>query len=156
MFHLKYLTILFVVLTSYKCSRNNYGCGVYSEFVQSKSEVLVFRTFSHSDINLVNIKGQVMGKFISRTSNSIDTLQFAALLFSRTDLLFHNQAFTDSKGFFDHYIPAGKYTISCSYTGMNSLVITNTFVKQGDIKELTFLLGVGNSQDSIDCRSFQN
>ncbi len=94
-----------------------------------------------------------MGKFITSEANDIDTLHFAAIEFRSLDFPFDTVTTTDSNGFFKQYLNPGPYSIACSYTGMNTAVITNTTIGEGEVKELIFMLGTGNSKDTVSVKN---
>jgi len=90
-----------------------------------------------------------MGKFVTSKAIDIDTLHFAAIEFRSLDTV----TTTDSNGFFEQYLNPGTYNIACSYTGMNTAVITNTTIGEGEVRELIFMLGTGNSKDTVSIKS---
>lgn len=94
-----------------------------------------------------------MGKFVTSKAIDIDTLHFAAIAFRSLDFPFDTVTTTDSNGYFEQYLNPGTYNIACSYTGMNTAVITNTTLGEGDVRELIFMLGTGNSKDTVSVKS---
>ena len=94
-----------------------------------------------------------MGNFVTSKAIDIDTLHFAAIEFRSLDFPFDTVTTTDSNGFFKQYLNPGTYNIACSYTGMNTAVITNTTIGEVEVRELVFMLGTGNSKDTVSVKS---
>ena len=149
---LRILLFLFIVFANCQCTRNRYFCGSYHPYISSKSEIVAFASIVHEDTILAIIRGQVMGKFITSKANEIDTLHYAAIEFRSLDLAFDTITTTDSNGFFEQYLNPGTYNIACSYTGMNTAVITNTTIGEGEVILLIFMLGTGNSKDAVNVK----
>jgi hypothetical protein len=150
---LRILLFLFIVFSNCQCTRNNYFCGSYDPYISSNSEIVAFDSIGHEDTILAIIRGQVMGKFVTSKTIDIDTLHFAAIEFRSLDFPFDTVTTTDSYGFFEQYLNPGTYNIACSYTGMNTAVKTNATIGEGEISELVFMLGTGNSRDTVSVKS---
>ena len=153
MLFIRILLFLFIVFANCKCKRNTYFCGSFDNYISSKSEIVAFDSIGHEDTILANIRGQVMGKFVTSKAIDIDTLHFAAIEFRSIDFPFDTITTTDYNGFFKQYLNPGTYNIACSYTGMNTAVITNTTLEEGEVRELIFMLGTGNSKDTVYVKS---
>lgn len=151
---LRILLFFFIVFANCQCTRNKYFCGSYDPYISSNSDITAFDSIGHEDTILAIIRGQVMGKFVTSKEIDIDTLHFAAIEFIRLDFPFDTLTTTDSNGFFKQYLNPGTYKIECSYTGMNTAVITNTTFGEGDVRELIFMLGTGNSKDTVSVKIF--
>ena len=150
---LRILLFLFIVSANCQCTRNKYFCGSYDPYISSNSEIVAYDFIGHEDTILAKIRGQVMGKFVTSKAIDIDTLHFAAIEFRSLDFPFDTVTTTDSNGFFEQYLNPGTYNIACSYTGMNTAVITNTTIGEGEVRELIFMLGTGNSKDTVSIKS---
>jgi hypothetical protein len=150
---LRILLFLFIVFANCQCTRNKYFCGSYDPYISSNSEIIAFDSIDHEDTILAIIRGQVMGKFVTSKEIDIDTLHFAAIEFRSLDFPFDTLTTTDINGFFKQYLNPGTYNIACSYTGMNTAVITNTTIGEGEVRELIIMLGTGNSKDTVSVKS---
>ena len=153
MLFLRILLFLCIVFANCKCTRNKYFCGSYDSYISSNSEIVAFDSIGHKDTILANIRGQVMGNFVTSKATDIDTLHFAAIEFRSLDFPFVTVTTTDSNGFFEQYLNPGTYNIACSYTRMNTAVITNTTIGEVEVRELVFMLGTGNSKDTVSVKS---
>ena len=138
-------SFLVIIIGLTNCAKPIFNCGfgIDKNYVSINSEVLTLKTIGIRDTTTSLVRGTVLGKFYSNKSIAIDTVIFAAVGFInqlRKDTI---GVTSDLTGNFRLIIDAGIYDIFISYTGFNTLEISNVNCKSGEIIELDVLLGQG-------------
>ncbi len=142
---------LFFIIGLTNCAKPIFICGFGfdSNYPSINSEVLTLKTIGINDTTTALISGHISGKFYSDKSIATDTLIFAAIGFIsqlRKDTVGVSSGMT---GEFRIDLNAGIYDIFISYTGFNTLEISQVHFNPGEIKELDVLLGQGYATTKV-------
>lgn len=114
-----------------------------------ESEVSILRSIGIRDTTTALISGYTLGKYYYDKSLFTDTLVHSVIKFISKVQKDTVGVGSGTNGEFHKDLKAGTYDIFISYTGFNTLEISNVHFISGEIKELDVILGQGYSINKV-------
>ena len=142
-YYFVFLVTLLAVLLFTGClgSKKNRSHDTNIEIVKPEEQYLEssirdFKTIGIADTTLSFISGTIGHCYIFKSKVVLDTVQANRIELKSIETHHVYRCFSDKKGIYHLYFPAGYYNITVTYLGFNTIVLENVNVISGEIKRL--------------------